>query len=85
MMQLVVFFLDGQRYGLHLSTVRRVVRAVEVRALPSAPGIVLGVINIEGRIIPVINVRRRFGLPDKEIDLDDHFIVAATARRTVPS
>jgi purine-binding chemotaxis protein CheW len=83
MMQLVVFSLDGQRYALHLSAVLRVVRAVEVRALPSSPGIVLGVINIEGRIIPVINIRRRFGLPDKEIDLGDHLIVATTVSRPV--
>jgi len=81
--QLVIFSMDGQRYALHLSAVQRVVRAVEVTPLPSAPDIVLGVINIEGYIVPVINIRKRFGLPDKEIGLNDHLIIARTARRSV--
>ncbi len=81
--QLVVFSMDGQRYALRLSAVQRVVRAVEVTPLPSAPEIVLGVINIEGRIVPAVNIRRRFGLPHKEIGLNDHLIIARTAKRPV--
>jgi purine-binding chemotaxis protein CheW len=81
--QLVVFTLDEQRYGLRLSAVERVVRAVEVTPLPSAPEIVLGVINLAGRVVPVMNVRQRFGLPEKESDLSDQFIIARTAMRTV--
>jgi len=81
--QLVVFTLDEQRYGLRLSAVERVVRAVEVTPLPSAPEIVLGVINLAGRVVPVMNVRQRFGLPEKESDLSDQFIIARTAMRIV--
>jgi purine-binding chemotaxis protein CheW len=81
--QMVVFSLDGKRYALPLSAVRRVVYAVDVTPLPSAPEIVLGVINIEGRIVPVINIRKRFALPEKEIGLDNHLIVAMTAKRSV--
>jgi purine-binding chemotaxis protein CheW len=81
--QLVVFTLEGQRYGLRMSVVERVVRAVEVTPLPAAPGIVLGVINVEGRIIPVVDIRERFRLPEKEIGLSDYLIIAETARRTV--
>lgn len=81
--QLVVFMLDEQRYGLRLSAVERVVRAVEVTPLPCAPRIVLGVINLAGRVVPVMNVRQRFGLTEKEADLSDQFIIAQTAMRTV--
>ena len=81
--QLVVFTLNEQRYGLRLSAVERVVRAVEVTLLPSAPEIVLGIINLAGRVVPVMNVRQRFGLPEKESDLSDQFIIARTAMRTV--
>ena len=81
--QLVVFSLDAQRYALQLSVVQRIVCAVDVTPLPSAPAIVLGVINIEGRIVPVINVRKRFWLPDKQIGLNDHLIIATTAKRPV--
>ena len=82
-MQLVVFTLGEQRYGLRLAVVERIVRAVEITALPSAPDIVLGVINVAGRVVPVVNIRKRFGLPDKEMGLDDRLIIARLARRTV--
>lgn len=81
--QLVVFLLDEQRYALHLSVVERVVRAVEVTPLPKAPAIVLGVMNVQGRIIPVVNLRRRFRLPERDIGLGDQLIIAHTAKRPV--
>lgn len=81
--QLVVFALDEARYALRLATVERVVRAVEVTPLPKAPEIVLGMINAQGRIVPVFNVRKRFSLPEREVGLSDQFIIARTARRTV--
>lgn len=81
--QLVVFSLDEQRYALHLAAVERVVRAVEVTPLPKAPAIVLGVINVQGGIIPVVNLRQRFRLPEREIDLRDQFIIAHTSKRPV--
>jgi purine-binding chemotaxis protein CheW len=80
---LITFELDGQRYALHLPVVERVIRAVEITKLPKAPGIVLGVINVQGRIIPVVDVRKRFGLPLREMTVDDHIIVARTSTRSV--
>jgi purine-binding chemotaxis protein CheW len=81
--QLVVFTLDEQRYALHLVTVERVVRMVEITPLPKAPEIVPGVINVQGRIVPVVNLRRRFGLAEGEIRLSDHIILAHTLKRVV--
>jgi purine-binding chemotaxis protein CheW len=80
---LLVFRLDSQRYALPLPAVEHVVRAVEITPLPRAPAIVLGVIEVEGRVLPVLNVRRRFGLAEREIGPADHFVIAKTARRTV--
>lgn len=68
---------------MHFSAVERVIRAVEVTPLPKAPEIVPGVVNIQGRIIPVVNIRKRFRLPEREMDLSDQFIIAHTSRRTV--
>jgi len=76
MSQCVVFILDERFYGLRLSAVSRVVRAVEITPLPKAPPIVIGVINLAGLIIPVVNIRRRFSLPERELKLTDHFLVA---------
>jgi len=81
--QFVVFCLDNQKYALSLPDVDRVVRTVEITRLPKAPEIVLGVINIQGRITPVINIRKRFRLPEREIDPEDRFIIAETSKRLV--
>jgi purine-binding chemotaxis protein CheW len=81
--QLVVFRLEEQRYALALSVVERVVRAVEVAPLPKAPAIVIGVIDVAGKVLPVLNARKRFGLPDKEIVAADQFLIARTERRMV--
>jgi purine-binding chemotaxis protein CheW len=80
---LVAFALNEQRYALRLAIVERIVRMVEITPLPNAPDIVLGVVNLQGRIIPIFNIRRRFGLEEREPDLDDHLLIAQTPRRTV--
>lgn len=81
--QFVVFALSDQHYALHLTAVDRVVRVVEINPLPQAPEIVTGVINIQGRVIPIINVRRRFRLPERPIALTDRIIIAHMVRRPV--
>lgn len=81
--QLVVFSLGEQRYALPVASVERVIRAVEITPLPKAPAIVSGVINIQGRIVPVVDVRRRFRLPEHDVRPGDQIIVARTAARPV--
>ena len=81
--QLLVFAIEGQNYALRVSAVERVVRAVEVVPLPSAPEIVSGVIDAGGRVLPVVNLRRRFRLPEHDINPSDQMIIANTSRRTV--
>jgi len=80
---IVVFTLDEPRYALYLSVVERVVRAVEITPLPRVPEVVLGVINVQGRVLPVLNIRKRFRLPEREMKPDDRFIIAWTANRQV--
>lgn len=81
--QLVVFRVDEQRCALALAAVERIVRAVEVTPLPGAPHIVLGVIDVEGSIVPVLSIRRRFRLPEREIVPADQFLIARAAGRAV--
>src|SRR5262249_12557862 len=66
-----------------LAAVERVVRAVAITPLPKMPEIVLGVVNVHGRVLPVLNLRKRFNLPLRDIELSDRFIVARTAHRSV--
>jgi purine-binding chemotaxis protein CheW len=83
MNQLLVFTLNDQRYGLPIFVVERIVRVVEITPLPKSPAIILGIINIQGRVIPVINIRRCLGLPERDITLSDQLIIANTAQRTI--
>ncbi len=80
---IVVFTLDDNRFALPLSHVDRVVRMVEITPLPKAPEIVMGIINVEGLIIPVVNIRRRFRLPERNCNLYNQIILAKTPRRTL--
>jgi purine-binding chemotaxis protein CheW len=77
----VVFELGGRLYGLPAADVRELVRAVAVVPLPRAPAVVKGVIDLRGRVVPVLDVRRRFGLPAREVDPADHFVVARAGER----
>ncbi len=81
--RLVVFVIVDQRYALHLAVVLQVLRMVEVSSLPKAPSVVLGVINVHGRIIPVVDVRRRFGHSAAPYGLTSRLLVARTPRRTL--
>jgi purine-binding chemotaxis protein CheW len=83
MKEFVIFSLGGQRYGVPLSQVDRIVRIVEITPLPKAPEIVRGIINVQGQLIPVINVRRRFRLAERKDSLTDQLIIMRTVRRTV--
>lgn len=81
--QYLVFTLDEQRYALYLSAVERVVRIVELTPLPESTDIVLGIINLQGRIIPVVNIRKRFNLPEREIEVSNQMIMAHTSKRVL--
>ncbi|MBE0546710.1 MAG: chemotaxis protein CheW [Rubrivivax sp.] len=83
MAKYAVLCFDDLRVALPLSFVERVVRAVYLTPLPVAPEIVLGVVNVEGRVIPAFNMRRRFRLPEREITLTDQLVIAHTGQREV--
>ena len=61
----------------------RVVRAAAITALPEAPEIVLGILDLQGRIIPVINLRKRFRLTERETRSEDQFVIARTGTLTL--
>ena len=81
--QLLVFDLGGVKVALPVSVVQQVVRVVEVTPLPQAPGFVSGVIDVHGLVVPVFDLRRRWGLPERAVQLSDQMIIASTATRTV--
>ncbi|MFH1470005.1 MAG: chemotaxis protein CheW [Pseudomonadota bacterium] len=80
---LVVFMLEEQRYALDLHRVRRALRLVAVTPLPGAPPVVSGIVDLGGEVLPVIDLRHRFGHPPRAPRLSDHLVVASTGRRVV--
>jgi purine-binding chemotaxis protein CheW len=81
--RLVVFRLDELRIALALEVVERIVRAVEVTPLPRAPAMVLGAIQVAGEVLPVLNLRRRFKLPNSGITPAQHFVITRIPGRRV--
>jgi purine-binding chemotaxis protein CheW len=80
-LDILIFELGGQRYGLPALDVREIVRAVPPVPLPGAPAVVEGVINLHGKIVPVFDLRRRFRLPAKPPEHTDHLVIARAAGR----
>ncbi len=79
----LVFTIDDQSYALGLEDVEKVVRTVELTLIPEAPEVLVGLINISGRIIPVLDIRKRFHLPPRDMDIQDRVIVLRTSSRTI--
>lgn len=79
----VVFTLDQLNFALPVGIVDTIVRVVEITPVPGTPVSVLGVINVKGKIIPVFNIRRLFGLSEKELKLADQLIIARTSEHTI--
>ena len=79
----VLFNIEEIQYALYLYSVIKVIRSVNITPLPKAPDVVMGIINFHGEIIPVIDIRKLFNLPLKEIGLEDRFIIVKTSYRTI--
>jgi purine-binding chemotaxis protein CheW len=75
LLQLVSFVVAGEEFGVDILKVQEIIRPVAITRVPHAPAFVVGVINLRGRIIPVIDLRTRFGLPPRERDKDTRIIV----------
>jgi purine-binding chemotaxis protein CheW len=74
-MEVLVFTVGNREHALPVEDVIEVVRMVAVTPLPDAPASVMGVINMRGRIIPVIDLRTRLGMPPHDPDLSAPIIV----------
>lgn len=68
LLQLVTFGLGNEEYAVDILKVREINRLREITKIPNAPNYLEGVINLRGRVIPVINLRSNFGLPSRDND-----------------
>lgn len=82
-LQLVIFRLNKEEYGLPITKVQEINRLVPITKLPQTPAFVEGIINLRGRIIPIIDLRKRFQLAAKESDDDSRIIIVEVSGQTV--
>ena len=81
--QLVTFRLKDETYGINVMQVQEVLRVAEIAPVPGAPHYVLGIINLRGNVVTVIDTRIRFGLPQAEIDDLSRIIVIESEAQVV--
>jgi purine-binding chemotaxis protein CheW len=74
--QYVVFRLAREQYGLAIGAVKEIILVQDLTRMPEMPDFMDGLINLRGRIIPVINLRKRFGLPGEESQQTNRIVVA---------
>ena len=72
---LVTFSLGREEYGVEIASVQEIIRATGITPVPGAPRHVSGVINVRGKILPVIDLRKRFGLAEADADEAQRIIV----------
>jgi purine-binding chemotaxis protein CheW len=82
-LQVVGFRIGRETFGLPISIVREIVRVPEITAVPNAPDYIEGVINLRGRIIPVVDLRKRFGEKSFEANKKNRIVVVELESRLV--
>ena len=81
--QVVGFRIGNETYGVRIGSVREIVRVPEITAVPNAPAVIEGVINLRGKIIPVMDLRKRFGNSAVQADKKNRILVVELENKFV--
>jgi purine-binding chemotaxis protein CheW len=81
--QLVTFRLEDETYGINVMQVQEVLRVSEIAPVPGAPPYVLGIINLRGNVVTVIDTRSRFALPPGDIDDSSRIVIIESEKQVV--
>lgn len=82
-LQWVTFKLDSETYGINVMQVQEVLRYTEIAPVPGAPGYVLGIINLRGNVVTVIDTRSRFGLETAEITDNTRVVIIESEKQVI--
>lgn len=74
-LQWVTFCLDNETYGVNVMGVQEVLRYTEIARVPGAPSYVLGIINLRGKVVTVMDTRQRFGLKPADVNEDSRIVI----------
>jgi purine-binding chemotaxis protein CheW len=81
--QIVVFELGSEQYGVNIATVESIIKMQPITGLPHAPSFVEGVTNLRGRVLPVIDLHKRFGIAGKDTDNNSRIIIISLNKEEV--
>lgn len=81
--QLVSFNIGEEEFGVDILRVQEINRMVEITRVPNSPDYVEGVINLRGKVIPIIYMRKRIGMPSKPLDKDTRIIVVEIEKKVI--
>lgn len=71
----LTFFVDEEQYGIDISKIKEIIAPINITYIPKTPPFVKGVINLRGSIIPVVDIRLKFGMTEKEMDVETAIII----------
>lgn len=82
-LQWVTFKLDNETYGINVMRVQEVLRYTEIAPVPGAPSYVLGIINLRGNVVTVIDTRQRFGLDSSDVNDNTRIVIIEADKQVV--
>lgn len=82
-LQWVTFRLEDETYGINVMQVQEVLRYTEIAPVPGAPDYVLGIINLRGNVVTVIDTRARFGLPSGEVSDNSRIVIIESDKQVI--
>lgn len=82
-LQWVTFKLDNETYGINVMRVQEVLRYTEIAPVPGAPSYVLGIINLRGNVVTVIDTRQRFGLESSDVNDNTRIVIIEADKQVV--
>ena len=81
--QMVTFRLQDETYGINVMQVQEVLRYTEIAPVPGAPHYVLGIINLRGNVVTVIDTRSRFGLAASDVDDSTRIVIIEAEKQVI--
>jgi purine-binding chemotaxis protein CheW len=82
-LQWVTFRLENETYGINVMQVQEVLRYTDIAPVPGAPGYVLGIINLRGNVVTVIDTRSRFGLPFSDATDSTRIVIIEAEKQVI--
>ncbi|MEI5638217.1 MULTISPECIES: chemotaxis protein CheW [unclassified Pseudoalteromonas] len=82
-LQWVTYKLEEETYGINVMQVQEVLRYTEIAPVPGAPSYVLGIINLRGNVVTVIDTRARFGLPSAEVTDNSRIVIIEAEKQVI--